>query len=433
MQRLRRVALLCSAALLIGAAGPACAGPVPVAEPSFADVLARPDDPGLNLAYALRLVREGHLNSAAATLERVLLTHPEADDVRVTYMIVLYRLDDLAGAKREADILKTRKLSGGLAAEYARYAERIAAVAKPTRFSAYLGSGVRVDSNVTTTTDENGLKPRNGDVAYISMAGIAVEHRPGAGPIDAVFAQLNLGSRLNADHSDYNLWTGGAEAGLEKRFGGLVLRVSGFANAAAIDRDLFSRDVGGRALVSYELTGQVRLFAGLEGAYTSFSDVDIAANETRHDGGRVRVAGGIAYQITDQHLLTLQLGRSDKDAIDAAYAYTATDIEAKWLGTFVGGQYMSASARYANVDYDGLDTEYDAVRQDDVFRARVSYGLPVRTLGGWFGIDTSAAFFNFGDLVLQTSVDYVDQDSNISDFSYSNLGADVMLTRRFQF
>ena len=60
-------------------------------------------------------------------------------------MIVLYRLDDLAGAKRESDVLAKRGLSGQLAAEYARYSERIVALAKPTRFSAYFGSGVRVD------------------------------------------------------------------------------------------------------------------------------------------------------------------------------------------------------------------------------------------------------------------------------------------------
>lgn len=434
MPRFRRTILLCSALLAPGLApGMTFAGPAVSVEPTYADVMARPDDPALNMAYAMRLVREGHLNSAAATLERVLLSHPEADDVRVTYMIVLYRLDDLAGAKREADVLKGRKLSGPLAAEYARYAERIVAIAKPTRFSAYLGSGVRVDSNVTTTTDENGLKPRDGDVAYVSMAGIAVEHRPGSGPIDAVFAQLNLGSRLNADHSEYNLWTGAAEAGLEKRFGGLVLRVSGFANLAAIDRDLFSRDVGARAQLSYEINGQLKAVGGIEGAYTTYSDIDIAANETKHDGGRVRVTGGFVFQATDQHQFLVQIGRTEKDAVDDAYAYTSTDIEAKWLGTFVGGQYMSAGIRLAAVDYDGYDTEYETVRQDDVLRARVSYGLPVRTLGGWMGIDTSGAFFNFGDLVLQTSIDYVDQDSNVGDFSYSNLGADVMLTRRFQF
>jgi hypothetical protein len=412
---------------------PGLAAPVDAAGPTFADVLARPDDTALNLAYAHRLIREDHLNAAAATLERILLLRPDADDVRVTYMIVLYRLDDLAGARREADVLKTRQLAGALAADYARYSERIYALAKPTRFAAYLGSGVRVDTDVTYLTEDDGTRPKNGDVSYVSMAGLAVEHRPGSGPIDKVFAQFDLGSKMNAEHSDYNILTGRFEAGLEKRFGGLVARVSGFAAASLVDRELFSRDAGGRLRLGYEIDARLQVFADGEIAYTGYDDIDVAVNETEHDGARWRAGGGLVFQATDQHQFVLQSHAAGKDARSNAYAYDAADVEAKWLGTFTGGQYMSAGLRYAAVDYRGFDTDYGETRSDRVTRARVSYGLPVRTLGGWMGVDTSGGFFNFGDLVLQTSLDYVRQNSNISDFDYSNLGAEVLLTRRFQF
>jgi hypothetical protein len=427
MQRFSRILLMLAAAVL---PGPAAAAP---AEPSYADVLAHPDDAPLNLAYALRLVREGHLNAAAATLERVLLTHPEADDVRLTYMIVLYRLDDLAGAKRESDVLAKRGLSGQLAAEYARYSERIVALAKPTRFSAYFGSGVRVDSNVVLTTDENGVKPRDGDVSYISMAGFGVEHRPASGPIDAVFAQLNVGSRLNAEHNDFSLFTGGVEAGFDKRFGGLLLRLSGFANAAMVGGDIYSREAGLRARLSYEFTGQWKLIGDVEAAETRFSDIDIAVREKEHDGHRWRGGGGFVFQADDRNQFTVQAHWSKKDAVNDAYSYTARDIEGRWLGTFIAGQYASATVRYTKVSYDGYDSDYGAIRDDDVLRARLSYGLPVRTLGSWVGFDTTNAFFSFGDVVLQTSLDYVNQRSNIADFDYSDVGAEVLLTRRFQF
>jgi hypothetical protein len=428
----RRCRALCLAAVAALLPGAALAAP-PIAEPGYADVLARPDDAPLNLAYALRLVREGHLNAAAATLERVLLTHPEADDVRVTYMIVLYRLDDLAGARREAEILSTRALAGQLAADYARYAERIAALAKPTRFSAYLGSGLRVDSNARPITDADGLKPRDGDLASVTMAGLAVEHRPASGAIERLFASIDLGSRLNAEHSEFDLFTGTAEAGLESRFGGLVLRLSGFANVAFVDRELFARDAGGRARLSYEIDGHWQVFGDIEVADSRFHDIPIAAHEIEHDGGRWRAGGGLAWRLNDRHQIVVAAHWTDKHARDAAYAYDGGDVEAKWLGTFAAGQYLSLGLRYAAANYDGYDVEYGAVRADDTVRARLSYGLPVRTLGDWIGFDTSGAFFSFGDLVLQTSLDYVDQRSNIADFDYRNLGAEVMLTRRFQF
>jgi hypothetical protein len=402
-------------------------------EPTYADVLRQPDDPAVNLAYALRLVREGHLNSAAATLERLLLTHPEADDVRVTYMIVLYRLDDMAGAKREADILATRKLSGVVAGEYQRYARQIEARAKPTRFTAYLGSGVRVDNDMSQFTDLSTANKRKRDASYISMAGIGVSHDFASGPIDRAFAQFDAGSTMHARDSDFDLMSGKATAGIEKRFDALVLQVSGFAGGSAVGGDFYSRELGAGASLTWEATDLVRVFADTLYSSQNYRDIPVAENETLHDGGFWRAGGGVILQANEQHQLTLQAHWGEKDARDDAYAYTVRDIEARWLGTFRAGQYVAVSGRYALYDYDGYDAQYDAVRNDRFMRARISYGVPVRSVATLAGIDTNNWFFNFGELVLQTSVDFVRQDSNIPVFDYSSVGAEVLLTRRFVF
>lgn len=402
-------------------------------EPTYADVLARPDDAGVNLGYARRLVREGHINSASATLERVLLTHPEADDIRLMYMIVLYRLDDITGAKRESDILAQRSLPPALVGEYNRYASRIAARAKPTRFTAYLGSGLRADSDATYLPDANGVNRHDADVSYISMAGVGVEHSVDLPLIDKVFAQLDVGSTTHARESAYNLVTGRAEAGTETRFGGLVLRLSAFGSASLVDWDPFGREAGGRARATYEINGQWKIFAEAEGARQSYSDIKIGQNEVLHNGYRSRYGGGVIFQATDAHQFTVQAHYGVKSAEARRYSYDVADIEAKWLGTFRGGQYMTVGGIYANYDYAAQDVDYGVTRQDRYWRVRASYGLPVRTLGSWVGFDTSSSFFTFGDLVLQTSIDYTRQDSNIGDFDRRNLGGEVLLTRRFEF
>jgi predicted Zn-dependent protease len=46
-------------------------------------------------------IQEGNVKGALATLERVLLIAPEALNVRLLYAIILYRLDNMAGAERE--------------------------------------------------------------------------------------------------------------------------------------------------------------------------------------------------------------------------------------------------------------------------------------------------------------------------------------------
>src|SRR6201999_878009 len=66
--------------------------------PTLEQVMQAPDDVDLNLAYARSMADSGHLLSAAAALERVLMAKPNAASVRLLYAVVLYRLDDLQGA-----------------------------------------------------------------------------------------------------------------------------------------------------------------------------------------------------------------------------------------------------------------------------------------------------------------------------------------------
>ena len=67
------------------------------------------------IAPGLALAREqaagGDLVGAAATLERTLLIHPDADEARLMHASLLCRLDDPAGAQAELDQLAGRPIS----------------------------------------------------------------------------------------------------------------------------------------------------------------------------------------------------------------------------------------------------------------------------------------------------------------------------------
>ena len=78
---------------------------------TFEDVYAAPDNAVLNLAYANQEISKGDLLSAANALERLLLSQPNLDSVRLLYAKVLFMLDDKAAAARELDVLKGRSLS----------------------------------------------------------------------------------------------------------------------------------------------------------------------------------------------------------------------------------------------------------------------------------------------------------------------------------
>jgi predicted Zn-dependent protease len=78
---------------------------------TFQDIYAAPDNADLNLAYANQEIAKGELLSAAGALERLLLSQPDLDSVRLLYAKVLYMLDDKQGSMRELDVLKARSLS----------------------------------------------------------------------------------------------------------------------------------------------------------------------------------------------------------------------------------------------------------------------------------------------------------------------------------
>ena len=102
----------------------------------FDAVLAAPDDIELNLEYARRAADAGDLNGAAGALERVLIADPNRHGTRLLYAVVLFRLDDLQGARDQLDLLEPVALTPLQRAEAARYRARIERSRSTTRFSA---------------------------------------------------------------------------------------------------------------------------------------------------------------------------------------------------------------------------------------------------------------------------------------------------------
>ena len=72
---------------------------------------------GSGTALARQQIRSGDLTGAAATLERVLINHPDASDVLLLHASVLCRLDDAGGARLEIDEVRGRAIPGQAWAE----------------------------------------------------------------------------------------------------------------------------------------------------------------------------------------------------------------------------------------------------------------------------------------------------------------------------
>jgi Flp pilus assembly protein TadD len=90
--------LLC--AFLAGTGSlPAMAQVDPTAE--LDELVDATSEPGSGVALARAQIESGELTGAVATLERVLMSFPEASDALLLHASLLCRLDDAAGARAE--------------------------------------------------------------------------------------------------------------------------------------------------------------------------------------------------------------------------------------------------------------------------------------------------------------------------------------------
>src|SRR5215472_408980 len=111
---------------------------------TFDQVLTAPDDPQINLSFARQEANDGRLLNGAAALERILLAHPNAHGVRLFYAVVLYRLNDLQGAKRQLKLLEGVHLTPLQAAERDKYERLVEAGQSRTSLHGKVVGGIAV-------------------------------------------------------------------------------------------------------------------------------------------------------------------------------------------------------------------------------------------------------------------------------------------------
>lgn len=89
-----------------------CAAPSPAETITELEALSRGSaTPGAGIALARRQMGRGELTDALATLERVLINHPQARDAQLLRAGVLCQLDDRGGSTAEFGQLRGRGVS----------------------------------------------------------------------------------------------------------------------------------------------------------------------------------------------------------------------------------------------------------------------------------------------------------------------------------
>lgn len=445
-RRLLPVLLLGTAAGLAPGAGSA------VAEVTYEQMAANPADLQLSYTYAREQIRSGRLEQAAGALERLLLLEPNWDSARLLYAIVLYRLDDMEGAKRELSLLQGRPLAPNLERQAERYFRMAEKKSQAVRVSGSLSVGVGVDSNPSLASSAEattypidfgeitiGGDEKETDGVFITDARLRVEADLGTGSGNYLYFQAMARINEQFHQSDVDYVRGEVNAGAQLYFDDLSINPEAYYSGIGLGDDLLRTEAGGRLRAEYLVTPGFALIAGGGGAWLDYNeDEDDLATDSR-DGWRGWGGGGFRARLGESNTFQAEARYHRRHADEDAFSYRGYEIALSDRHLLGMGQYLLAEVTYWHLTFDDelvvyddpIASDFDIIfpeREDDRVKARIAYGLPLSTLYSAFGGESSSAI---GSLNLQISAGYYWQDSNIPSYDTENWSGELLLTKRF--
>ena len=235
----------------------------------------------------------------------------------------------------------------------------------------------------------------------------------------------NLREWFDVDAADFS--SAGIAAGAKFRFGDLVVNPEVHYDMLTFEYDPFSHQYGGSVSFDYTVNTDLTLFAEAGDEYQEYDDDD----DDDRDGWKYGGAAGFRAQLWQRNRLTARVGYFRKDADDGHFAY---DELALYLGDrqqLSGGQYILGQAWYSNVQYDDPDpATMDPEREDDRYRFRLAYGVPLRTAFGAAGVTLPKGV---ADIVFELSGSHYIRESNISNFDADSTSGQFLFTKSFAF
>jgi tetratricopeptide (TPR) repeat protein len=415
----------------------------------YSDVLANPDDPDINFRYARRMIEEGQLNRAAASLERILILAPDADQIRLLYGIVLFRLGNTEEAERELEATASDNLSES----DARAREQTLAAIRRTRRDVQGSFGVTAGLHVDTN--------RN---AFPTDGQFQVDI-PGAGE-----TTFEADGEENTDVGEYLMLDGRAtfDTGLQ-RLPGVTVEAAGLIDNQEQEHDLdllsglagasatyFGDTVDVTPKVAFrqialggetylrEFTGRVRLsrnlgstatvvFGDLIAAYEDYSPTERAPFAQEQDGKVVAGLVGVRHAPTDRLQFAADVRLKRKSAQESFEAFQGYRLRGDVLFVATRGVSLTAETALSLRSFDDPDPFVSATetRDDKEFFGRIGASVTAARLSEAAGLMLPSSVTR--NLQFSLAGQYRAVDSNLPNFDYDNYRAEFTIAKRFPF
>jgi tetratricopeptide (TPR) repeat protein len=411
---------------------------------TYEQVLAAPNDVGLNYRFAQSEVRAGRLKSADAALERILSLHPDLAQVRLLRAVVLFRLDADAEAARELAALARLDLPADVRAQVEAYQAAIEKRQRRTRWTATISVGVQGDSNRSATpTDQRVLfldtpltlsDGAEADAAGLALGALRVEHDLGFQERHTAFAQATgfLADQAQVERQSFQYFAG--ETGLRLNLPADVVIPSMTLEHMRLQGEPYLTVYGPRLRIEHRIDAAWDVHMQAQYRYQDYNDVSatvdglpVAPLAALRSGWRFDGEVGAAWTLTPVHRLALTAQITNKTAELAFEAYEGVGLQLEHTWLLGAGQFLLTTFSAGVQDYDGPDGFVSArTRRDRLYLGRVTYGVPLGTLA-------ADAPEGWRDLVLTASVEALRADSNLPNYDYTNARGQLLLTKRWEF
>jgi tetratricopeptide (TPR) repeat protein len=413
---------------------------------TFAEVLADPDNVALNFSYAKSQVRKGRLKSAATTLERILLLHPDLHEVRLFYALVLIRLDSLETAERELRRLETLSMEDGLRAELERLLDQIADRRSRWRVSLLTGVGANYDWNVNSVPYDRirlfGGVPaslddgsdRIGDFSFTGFAQWDMAYDLGYQARHEVIGSLLYYIDDQVIHDPLDISSFGFDAGVRLRFPGVTLTPTIGRTVLRLSREQYYTAHEAKLAVEVPLPPDMELFGDIGYSRERYYLISESISGPDQNGPLVDGRIGVEYDLDQRNRVTGIYDFSLKRGKPLHEHRWQHGVQVSHLFLFEHGGFLNSSLKVTqNQEYRPDPGEHpDRKRRDITYKVRIGYGAPIGRLVDldWLAPGLENAV---GNTVASVTGEYYKNTSTIRNFRYENRRGEVLLTRKWTF
>ncbi|MFA6028284.1 MAG: tetratricopeptide repeat protein [Elusimicrobiota bacterium] len=403
------------------------------AEPTFAQVLADPDNVELNARYAQAQIRRGDLKGAAATLERLLLLAPKRHELRVLYAAVLYRLDSLGEAQREFETLRKLDLPAGLRADVEDYLRRIESRRKRTHLTGRVGAGFELDQNRNaapssgkrllsgTETILTSDSRRKEDASSILLGNLELRRELGGQSGHEAFGGVTYYRAEQTHTRSLNLEAYSLQGGASLKAPRMSATPTLLFDYVLLAEHKYLRNMGFSLRGDRKFGRSTLAYAELRHVYQDYTVTPGIPNAVDRTGAQVDLTLGAERVVAPTLKLGGSLSSSLKNAGRAYLGFHRTALGGNALRLVGKGRFLLAATTLGFDRYRDSDTAVSRTRRKDLnLRAGLTFGTPLAF------IDPSLK-----ELLWTTTLEYYHSWSNIQNYAYTDAKLAGMLTYRW--